>query len=129
MSKEIYFSVIMPTLNSESTIEKSLISIRSQNFDQDQVEIIVADGGSVDKTKEIAQKYSCRILHNEQVQPESAKYIGITNAKGKVCLFLDSDEVLKDKESFKKEKIYLKTFKMLKLFYLVGMRSRRENHH
>jgi len=120
MSKEIYFSVIMPTLNSESTIEKSLISIRSQNFDQDQVEIIVADGGSVDKTKEIAQKYSCRILHNEQVQPESAKYIGITNAKGKVCLFLDSDEVLKDKESFKKRKDIFENFQDAKVILFGG---------
>lgn len=87
-------SVIMPTLNSEKTIEKALASVRGQKFPQNQIEILVIDGGSSDKTLDIAKKYNCRVLKNPKVQQEYAKHIGMLNAKGKYAMFLDSDEVL-----------------------------------
>lgn len=90
-------SVIMPTLNSEITIDMALSSIRSQSFDQKNVEVLVIDGGSCDKTIHIAKKYRCRILHNPKVQQEYAKHIGLLNAKGKYIMFLDSDEILANK--------------------------------
>jgi len=57
-------SVIMPTLNSEKTIRLSLESTRKQSYDQNLIEILVIDGGSTDKTREIAREYNCRILEN-----------------------------------------------------------------
>ena len=54
--KNIVITVVMPTYNSEHTIEKALQSIRNQTYPQDSIEILVVDGGSTDKTLSIAQK-------------------------------------------------------------------------
>ena len=48
-------SVIIPTFNSAQTIDDTLRSIMSQDW-QD-MEIIVQDGGSLDDTKSIVEKY------------------------------------------------------------------------
>jgi len=98
--KNILISVVMPTYNSEKTIALALQSIKDQAFPQDQIEILVIDGGSTDATRQIAKKFECKILDNLKVQPEFAKHIGITQAKGKYCVFLDSDEQLLNKKSF-----------------------------
>ncbi|MGK9252803.1 glycosyltransferase [Paenibacillus humicus] len=95
-------TVIMPTLNSERTIDKALGSIRMQNIDQNLIEILVIDGGSTDSTREIANKYEAKILENPSVVPEAAKHIGIMNAKGKYVVFMDSDEELTRKDQMQK---------------------------
>ena len=51
--KEYLITIIMPTYNSEKTLEYSLRSIRHQIINQDQIEILMIDGGSTDKTLEI----------------------------------------------------------------------------
>jgi glycosyltransferase involved in cell wall biosynthesis len=91
--RKIVVSIIMPTLNSERTIRMSLESIRKQNFDRSSVEILVLDGGSSDKTVEIAKEFNCVVMENKKKLPEYAKHIGILSAKGKYVIFLDSDEV------------------------------------
>ena len=78
---EFLISIIMPTYNSEKTIEKSLQSIRRQTIDQSQVEILILDGGSKDATLEIALKYNATILKNERKLPEFAKQQGLMAAK------------------------------------------------
>jgi glycosyltransferase involved in cell wall biosynthesis len=90
----IKVSVIMPTLNSSRTIEMSLKSIRDQEFNQREIEILVIDGGSVDNTREIAKRYNAKVIENPNVVMEWAKFEGIKSAKGKYLIFLDSDEVL-----------------------------------
>ncbi len=105
----IFFSMIMPVLNSERTIEKALCSIREQDFPQDRIEILVIDGGSKDRTLEIAEKYNVRILENKQVIPETAKQIGIQKARGEWIVFFDSDEVLTDKRQLGRRYYFLKS--------------------
>jgi glycosyltransferase involved in cell wall biosynthesis len=51
-------SVLIPTLNAASVLESCLKSIRSQNYPQEKLEIIVADGGSTDATVGIASNYN-----------------------------------------------------------------------
>lgn len=99
-NKQVIFSVIMPTYNSEETIEKALRSIQGQKNVQNQIEILVIDGGSTDRTVQIAQKYRAKILVNEKKYPEYAKQIGIRNAKGKYLVFQDSDEVLTSRSQY-----------------------------
>ena len=84
----------MATYNSESTIEKSLVSIREQDFDQNRIEILIIDGGSSDNTRKIAQKYRCVIADNPQRLPEPAKMIGLRKAVGRYVSIMDSDEAL-----------------------------------
>ena len=70
-----FFSMIMPTYNSELTIEMALKSIRMQDLPEEQIEILVIDGGSQDRTREIAAKYKANILDNNKKFPEYAKRI------------------------------------------------------
>lgn len=95
-------SIIMPTYNAEKTIEESLKSIREQNYDQALIEILVIDGGSTDRTREIAQKYGATILENEKKLPEPAKEIGLLHANGEYGVYMDSDEILIEKNTFQK---------------------------
>ncbi|MCL2208532.1 MAG: glycosyltransferase family 2 protein [Treponema sp.] len=85
-------SIIIPTLNEENRIETSLKSIRAQAINHDEVEILVIDGGSKDKTREIAIKYKAIIINNPKVVPEEAKIIGLLNCTGKYVIFMDADE-------------------------------------
>lgn len=101
---EILFSVIMPTYNSESTIDMALKSIRTQDFPQENIEILVIDGGSQDKTLDIAQNYDAVIYKNEKKFPEYAKRIGFEKARGKWIIMQDSDEVLTDCLQLQKRK-------------------------
>ena len=86
------YSIIMATYNSEKTLERSLKSIRKQNIDQNEIEILVIDGGSTDSTLAIAAQYGACILNNPERLPEKAKRIGIREAKGEWLLIMDSDE-------------------------------------
>lgn len=98
--KEYIISIVMPTFNSERTLEQSLLSIRNQNFPQEQVEILIIDGGSTDQTIEIATKYDAVVLENTRRLPEFAKQIGLLQARGEYIIFIDSDESFEDMNSF-----------------------------
>lgn len=107
--KEIYFSIIMPTYNSQGTIETSLKSIRMQDFPQDCIEILVVDGGSNDKTVEIAQKYGAIVLKNPHKLPEYAKMIGTNHARGRYVIRMDSDEEFIHRNQLSKRKAFLES--------------------
>lgn len=92
-------SVIIPTYNSEKTLEYSLKSIRQQRMNQKEIEILVIDGGSTDKTLDIARQYDAAILYNEHRLPEFAKQQGMMAARGKYGIFIDSDEAFTNMDS------------------------------
>jgi glycosyltransferase involved in cell wall biosynthesis len=81
-------SVVIPTYNSEKTLAKCLESIRNQTYKN--VEVIVVDRFSRDKTIEIAKSYGAKILQVNAERAE-AKNFGLKNATGKYVLFVDSD--------------------------------------
>lgn len=93
MDNDIFFSIVMPAYNSERTIGKALASIRKQKFDQKKIEILVIDGGSTDRTLDIAKKYKATVIFNKERVPEAAKRIGFQSAKGRWIIKQDSDEV------------------------------------
>lgn len=101
-----FFSIIMPTYNSERTIELALESIRNQTLDQNEIEILVIDGGSIDQTLAIAKKYGATILDNPKKFPEYAKQVGFSNAKGRFVIEQDSDEVYQDCNQLLKRKCF-----------------------
>lgn len=94
-------SVVIATHNSEKTIELVLKSIKTQNYPNSKIEILIIDGKSTDSTLEIAAKYNSRIFINTKVDQVYAKHIGYRKAAGRYILFLDSDEVLYSKNSIK----------------------------
>ncbi len=85
---ELKVSVILPTLNSAATVERCLSSIRVNNS-QYEYEIIVVDGGSTDRTMEIADKYADKVLTG--LPHRINRNIGIKNAEGGIICFTDSD--------------------------------------
>ncbi|MCR4797601.1 MAG: glycosyltransferase family 2 protein [Lachnospiraceae bacterium] len=89
-------SVIIATYNSEKVLEKALSAIHRQTLPQDELEILVMDGMSSDRTREIANEYGCRIIDNPKVEQGNAKMLGMKNASGRYILFVDSDEALEN---------------------------------
>lgn len=95
-------SFIIPTLNAGELLRLCLSSIVKQDYPQEKIEIIVIDGFSQDKTKEIAKEFSARIFDNPQIDAESGKAIGIKNASGDYVILLDADNEIVQTDWLKK---------------------------
>ncbi len=86
-------SIIISTLNEEKYLPRLLESIKGQSYLD--YEIIVSDGGSEDKTKEIAIEYNCLFIEdNKHRHPSWQRNNGASVANGDILLFLDADTVL-----------------------------------
>lgn len=87
-------SVIIPTFNSEKTIEKTLLSVLKQTYCN--VECLVIDGSSKDKTIDIVQKYNTKIVFISEKDNGiyHAMNKGIELSSGEWLLFLGSDDEL-----------------------------------
>jgi len=88
-------SVVIPTHNRLSMLEKALASVFAQEFDGT-IEIIVIDDNSQDGTSEVvSQKYPdvCLITLKENVGAYVTRNRGVLEAKGKYIAFLDSDDI------------------------------------
>jgi len=104
-------SVLIPTLNAASVLEKCLHSIANQDYlprgealrgPKNKIEIIIADGGSTDKTLEIAKKYGAKIYKNPLKIGEAGKAVALKHAKGELVVLIDSDNVLPAEDWLKK---------------------------
>lgn len=84
-------SIIIPTKNSAEFLENCLRSIISQTFKN--IEIIVVDNNSIDKTKKIAKKYTKLVFNKGNERGAQSNY-GITHAKGKYIYRIDGDFLL-----------------------------------
>lgn len=84
-------SVIIPTYNGEDTLARAIQSVLMQSVE---VEILICDDGSSDRTLEIARQYACRIFVNEKHTggPNAGRNTGIRNATGELIAFLDQDD-------------------------------------
>ncbi len=49
-------SVVIPVLNEEAHIEECLASVQAQDYPAERIEIVVADGGSTDRTRAIVER-------------------------------------------------------------------------
>lgn len=91
-----FFSIIIPTYNRAPTLSRAINSVLHQSF-QDH-EIIVVDDGSTDNTGEILQsnfiEYHITYYKIENGGVTAARNYGVSKAKGKFLVFLDSDDML-----------------------------------
>ena len=88
------FSIIIPTYLEENYIERCLRSVVNQDYDSNEYEIIVSDAMSADKTVEIAQKYTSKVISSTKRGIAHGRNNGAINARGDILLFLDADAML-----------------------------------
>jgi len=82
-------SVIIPALNEEKYLPRCLKSLSRQSR-REESEIIVVDGGSVDRTVEVAKEYAHKVI--KQPSPVgTARNIGAKHAEGEILAFIDAD--------------------------------------
>jgi glycosyltransferase involved in cell wall biosynthesis len=92
-------SIIIVSLNCESVIRECLNRIISQNYPNKLIEILLIDGGSVDKTLDIAKEYPVNIINAGYPENQEARRsIGLTLAKNNILVYIDMDNFLPDKE-------------------------------
>ena len=103
--QKVFFSIIIPTFDSSSTIKQCLESIFSQSFLFFEVWII--DGGSSDDTIQIVKEYSSKFPNIHWISEKDngiydAMNKGIRMARGEWIYFLGSDDKLNTNEVLQK---------------------------
>jgi glycosyltransferase involved in cell wall biosynthesis len=93
-------SVITVVYNNVKDIERTMLSVLNQTFSD--LEYIVIDGGSKDGTLDILQRYQSKLKHLIS-EPDQGIYDamnkGISLAKGKYVLFMNSGDEIYGKET------------------------------
>lgn len=84
-------STIVTTMNEEACIENCLKSLKNQSYKN--MEIVVSDAKSKDKTVKIAKKYADRIIVRKTNVAEG-RNLGAEMSKGDILFFVDADTVL-----------------------------------
>ena len=93
-----YISIIIPSFNSAGFIKQTLESIAKQTFKN--FEVIVIDDFSSDNSRLIISKYESSdsrfrlVSNNENSGPNFSRNKGISLARGKYVMFVDSDDLL-----------------------------------
>lgn len=85
-------SVIVPTFNEEKYLPACLRSLARQRYARD-YEVIVVDGGSTDRTVQIAEHFAARVVPAVKRPVGAARNEGARVARGKIVAFLDADTV------------------------------------
>lgn len=88
-------SVIVTVYNTEKYIEECIVSLINQTYKN--IEIILVDGGSTDKTSEICHQYeskykNIRVIHKKNEGVSSARNRGLVEATGDYIIFVDGDD-------------------------------------
>lgn len=95
-------SIITASFNSEKYIEDTIKSVLMQTYEN--IEYIIIDGGSKDRTLEIIDKYSGKLDYISS-EPDSGIYEafnkGVKISSGDIIYFLNSDDYLYDEDSIK----------------------------
>lgn len=96
---EIKYSVIIPIYNSEKTLKRCLDSLLGQG--REDIEIILINDGSSDRSGEIIEDYrnrypNIRAVTQENSGVSAARNRGLDEAKGTYITFVDSDDYVSD---------------------------------
>jgi len=87
-------SVVIPSYNEEKRIERSLSALTSQTVPREMYEIIVVDGGSQDKTRDIAARYADKVFIQESARVAGARNDGFNSSQFDLVATTDADSVV-----------------------------------
>ena len=96
MSKDL-ISIVIPIYNAEDRIKICLDSVINQSINN--IEIVLINDGSTDRTKEIIETYDFKnikhkIINKENEGVSKARNLGIMESTGDLITFLDADDTL-----------------------------------
>lgn len=86
-----FFSVIIPVKNEAALLSRCLSSLQELDYPRSRLEVIVADGESVDETREVALRYGATVVRNEKQIVASGRNRGFEKARGDFIVFTDAD--------------------------------------
>ena len=93
-------SIIIPIYNSEKELPSTLDSIINQTMNFNEIEVIMVNDGSTDKSEAIMEKYSKKYdnfisvhLDKNNGSPAKPRNIGIKYATSEYIMFQDSDDI------------------------------------
>jgi glycosyltransferase involved in cell wall biosynthesis len=121
-------SIITVCLNSEKHIERCIKSVMRQNYNKNNIEHIIIDGGSSDNTVKIIKKYKHSIFYYESKKDKGiydAMNKGILKARGSIIGILNSDDYYYS-GTLKKVNYYFNKFT---LDYLFGSVKHKRIYH
>ena len=100
MKIEYNVVVVIPTLNEEKFIARCLDSVIAQSYPFAEMDVMVVDGGSKDRTKEIVEEYhekypNVRFLNNPGRIQSIAFNIGVKNSDAPYIVRLDAHALYK----------------------------------
>ena len=113
----LHISVIVPVLNEEHFIGRTLEGLMGQEYHHGAFEILVVDGGSTDRTREVVQEFASRhsnikLLDNPKKWSSAGRNVGIDAASGDVvivvdghCQFFDDQYLINVESAFRHEEI------------------------
>ena len=87
-------SVVVPTYNEEQNIERCLRSLADQTVPRDSYEIIVVDGNSKDRTRELAEPLADKVFIQTSKRVGGARNDGAMAASGDIVATTDADCIL-----------------------------------
>jgi glycosyltransferase involved in cell wall biosynthesis len=89
-----HVSVLIDTYNQERFIERAIISVLEQDMPMGDVEILVIDDGSTDRTPELVRQFEprVRLIRKPNGGQASAFNSGIAICSGEIVAFLDGDD-------------------------------------
>jgi len=86
-------SIIIPTFNESSCIEKTISKIREYDENNLVKEIIIADGGSSDNTTTLAASNQARVVISNKKGRAAQMNVGASYATGNILYFLHADTI------------------------------------
>lgn len=89
-------SIVIPLFNCENTIKETILSIENATFKN--LEVILVDDGSTDQSVNVVENIisnsnlDMQLFVKENEGPSKTRNFGVTKAKGKFIVFIDSDD-------------------------------------
>lgn len=86
-----FISVVIPVLNEERYLPRCLEGLLNQQYPKTRYEIIFADGGSTDRSRELIEAAGCRVIANPGRTVLCGRNEGFAAAQGEIIAFTDAD--------------------------------------